>query len=234
MRLLKSEGVFSFILPSGWFGASQAGALRQFLTYKTRPIDVVILPWDVFDDCWVDTALLAGAKRTNEISDARSATDAIRICVFPKKHGTVTAREISQGGWRLSIADWTAAATGEWLVAASPEALVVLKKIEETDQRLGNIADVQRGVTPFPTTPTPSSTTDARALVGTLRRYKCETDRLEYIALDDNIAEPKPDRYFRGPRVLLRELIKPLMLKTTSSPTNQFNRFSQRTVNRNA
>jgi len=128
MRLLKSEGVFSFILPSGWFGASQAGALRQFLTYKTRPIDVVILPWDVFDDCWVDTALLAGAKRTNEISDARSATDAIRICVFPKKHGTVTAREISQGGWRLSIADWTAAATGEWLVAASPEALVVLKK----------------------------------------------------------------------------------------------------------
>ncbi len=62
MRLLKSEGVFSFILPSGWFGASQAGALRQFLTYKTRPIDIVILPWDVFDDCWVDTALLAGAK----------------------------------------------------------------------------------------------------------------------------------------------------------------------------
>jgi hypothetical protein len=40
-----------------------------------------------------------------------------------------------------------------------------------------------------------------------VRRYFIEQDAGLYIRFDDTLAEPKPERYFEGPRLLLRELI---------------------------
>jgi len=49
--------------------------------------------------------------------------------------------------------------------------------------------------------------TSRPAFDGTVRRYTLERGSHRYIRFDDTLAEPKPERYFVGPRLLLRELI---------------------------
>jgi hypothetical protein len=53
----------------------------------------------------------------------------------------------------------------------------------------------------------PTALTSRPALTGTVRRYSLEPGPAGYIRFDESLAEPKPARYFQGPRLLLRELI---------------------------
>ena len=66
---------------------------------------------------------------------------------------------------------------------------------------------MQRGVTPFNLTDKKRWATSRPAFDGTVRRYTLERGPHCYIRFDDTLAEPKPERYFEGPRLLLRELI---------------------------
>ncbi|MHC4464662.1 MAG: TaqI-like C-terminal specificity domain-containing protein, partial [Planctomycetota bacterium] len=47
----------------------------------------------------------------------------------------------------------------------------------------------------------------ALALDGELRRYQYEFSGKRFVKYCESIAEYKPPRYFRGPRIILRELI---------------------------
>lgn len=66
---------------------------------------------------------------------------------------------------------------------------------------------MQRGVTPFHLTDSPQYKTSRPAFDGTVRRYQFERGPRKYVRFDSSLAEPKPERYFTGPRLLLRELI---------------------------
>jgi adenine-specific DNA-methyltransferase len=66
---------------------------------------------------------------------------------------------------------------------------------------------VQRGVTPFNLTDKKQWATSRPAFDGTVRRYTLVREPHRFIRFDDTLAEPKPERYFEGPRLLLRELI---------------------------
>ncbi len=55
--------------------------------------------------------------------------------------------------------------------------------------------------------PTPLSHNSFRAFDGIVRRYKLSRGKRAYIRYDETLAEYKPARYFKGPRLLLRELI---------------------------
>jgi hypothetical protein len=69
------------------------------------------------------------------------------------------------------------------------------------------LADVQRGVTPFHLEETPLYETSQPAFSGTVRRYSFDRGNKAYIRYDNTLAEFKPERYFKGKRLLLRELI---------------------------
>lgn len=45
------------------------------------------------------------------------------------------------------------------------------------------------------------------AFNGTVRRYKLDKGQIRYIRYDSSLAEYKPEKYFQGERILLRELI---------------------------
>jgi len=47
----------------------------------------------------------------------------------------------------------------------------------------------------------------ARAFKGTVRRYRLAEGKRVYIRYDRTLSEFKPEHYFKGPRLLLRELI---------------------------
>src|SRR5439155_24140090 len=83
----------------------------------------------------------------------------------------------------------------------------VIRKIFAAGKPLGEMADVQRGVTPFNLTEKPTHSTSRPAFGGKVRRNVFERGDKCFIRFDQSLAEPKPERYFLGPRLLLRELI---------------------------
>lgn len=69
------------------------------------------------------------------------------------------------------------------------------------------LADIQRGITPFDLTDAPIHANSREAFNGTVRRYKLDRGPKCFIRFDETLAEFKPERYFVGDRILLRELI---------------------------
>lgn len=82
-----------------------------------------------------------------------------------------------------------------------------MHKILNVSKPLGVLADVQRGITPFNLTERPTHKTSRLAFGGTVRRYILQLGKKVFVRFDDTLAEPKPEKYFIGPRILLRELI---------------------------
>jgi hypothetical protein len=82
-----------------------------------------------------------------------------------------------------------------------------MAKVQNVSRPMNEFADIQRGVTPFNLTDAPDHKHSVRAFAGTVRRYSVEPGERKFIRFDETLAEPKPERYFKGPRLLLRELI---------------------------
>jgi len=73
--------------------------------------------------------------------------------------------------------------------------------------KLSDVMDIQRGVTPFHTTPEKPNINPYLAFRGTVRRYIIKKGERVFIRYDETLAEFKPYKYFNGPRLLLREMI---------------------------
>ncbi len=206
VRMTRSDGLVSMIVPTGWYSGSHFSALRQFLATHADPKAFVNLPYDVFH-AWVDTTVFLAAKRAAPTSWPRREPCSVQLLTFPKRHRIQSADEFA-GKWRrANLRDWFAEGNDEYLTYADGAAARLMKKLQQVGVRLGTLADVQRGVTPFKTSPTSTHKNSRPAFTGTVRRYKLQRGEPAFIQFDDSLAEPKPERYFIGPRLLLRELI---------------------------
>ncbi|MGB4850472.1 MAG: TaqI-like C-terminal specificity domain-containing protein, partial [Saprospiraceae bacterium] len=56
--LLKSKGMFSYIIPHTWLTVTEAQSLRKYLIEETHLLEVDILPSNVFEDATVETTNL--------------------------------------------------------------------------------------------------------------------------------------------------------------------------------
>ena len=95
----------------------------------------------------------------------------------------------------------------EFLITLSVREQTIIEKLRKSGATFGDVADIQRGVTPFHAFPKLPAKNRRRAFKGTVRRYKLTESKQAYIRYDETLAEYKPPRYFEGPRILLRELI---------------------------
>jgi type I restriction-modification system DNA methylase subunit len=206
IRLLMPNRPFSMIVPTGWYSGPQFRSLRRLIAEETDPRAFVNLPYDVFD-AWVDTTIFVAEKRKSPSDWCRPLACMATIKTFPKRHRVTNAQEFEQDTSQVDIAEWFKAGSDEFLTYADSVALQLIRKVHLKGQPLGEIADVQRGVTPFKTSSTPTHKTSRPAFVGTVRRFSLQRGDTAYIRFDDTLAEPKPERYFVGPRLLLRELI---------------------------
>lgn len=206
IRLLRPNRDFSMIVPTGWYSGAQFESLRRLIARETDPRAFVNLPYDVFH-AWVDTTVFVAEKRESPTDWPRTTACSAIIKTFPKRHRVTSALEFEQDTSRVDIAEWFKEGSDEFLTYADSVAIRLIRKIRLTGQPLGKSADVQRGVTPFNTSSIPTHKTSRPAFVGTVRRYSLVYGDTAYIRFDDTLAEPKPERYFVGPRLLLRELI---------------------------
>lgn len=205
-RLLATKGPFSMIVPTGWYSGAKFSALREYFARHTDPVAFVNLPYDVFR-AWIDTTIFIATKRSSPTVWPRTTPCLATIKTFPKRHTVANVAEFEEGLKGIDISKWFRNGKNEFLTYADAATTRLIQKLQEVGGRLGEMADVQRGVTPFHLTSRPTHKSSRSAFSGTVRRYSLECGEKAFIRFDDTLAEPKPERYFVGPRLLLRELI---------------------------
>jgi type I restriction-modification system DNA methylase subunit len=206
VAIIKIGGYFSMIVPTSWYSGPKFSTLRRLLASQTDPLSLVNLPYDIFK-AWVDTTIFAAIKRAKPSPWPRREKQKVRIITFPKRYHISSLSEFEEHVTVAEFAAWFADGGDEFLSYADTASTFIIRKILATGKPLGELADIQRGVTPFNLTNKPTHATSRPAFDGTVRRYRFERGEKRFIRFDGTLAEPKPERYFLGPRLLLRELI---------------------------
>lgn len=206
VRLCRPGGFVSMIVPTGWYSGAQFSALRQHTARATDPVSFVNLPYDVFK-AWVDTTVFVLKKRSTPTTWPRTAPCTVQLRTFPKRHRIRSSTELVMTTTPAEFVEWFADGADDYLTYANSGVTRLLRKVQARGKPFGQLADIQRGVTPFALTETRTHSTSRPAFDGTVRRYLIDRGPKRYIRFDHTIAEPKPERYFTGPRLLLRELI---------------------------
>ena len=207
VKLARSGGYVSMIVPTGWYSGAKFPALRRFTACKTDPTIFVNLPYDVFADAWVDTTVYAAKKRKEPTTWPRMERQLVVLKTFPKRQKIQSASEFEQDIQTTEFAEWFADGSDTFLTYADSRATSLMRRLEKDGVPFSTYADIQRGVTPFNLAEKPTHKTSLRAFEGTVRRYLLDEGPERYVRFDDTLAEPKPIRYFQGPRLLIRELI---------------------------
>ena len=190
------------IVQSGWVSAPSGKALRYFFSEHFNPLAFASMPYDVFG-AYIDTIVLVAEKKP----PTKDWGNSVSLISFPPKHKIASQEEFAQFEKQADPRKWLVGVDREFLVTTSDQEQNLIRKILDASIKLENIADIQRGVTPFHTSETPPKKNAARAFSGTIRRYSFDKGDTMYIQYDETLAEYKPDRYFKGDRLLLRELI---------------------------
>ncbi|HMD67622.1 MAG TPA: TaqI-like C-terminal specificity domain-containing protein, partial [Chitinivibrionales bacterium] len=147
------------------------------------------------------------AKRSKPTEWPRREKQKISIITFPKRHRISSIEEFEEHATKAEFTKWFADGGDEYLSYADNQSTPIIRKIAAVGKPLGEMSDIQRGVTPFNLTERSTHATSRPAFKGTVRRYVFERGDKCYIRFDATLAEPKPERYFVGKRLLLRELI---------------------------
>jgi predicted type IV restriction endonuclease len=206
VKLMKPLGKLSMIVPTGWYSGVKFSKLRRFIATTTNPEVFINLPYDIFH-AWVDTTVFTVSKRKNPLDWPRHESCFIGLRTFPKRYSILSVDDFQEDILSANFCEWFADGSDEYLTYADSSSTQLVHKIKKISKPLNEMADVQRGVTPFHIIDEPTYPTCKPALSGTVRRYTIEKISNAFIRFDDTLAEPKPERYFIGPRILLREII---------------------------
>lgn len=207
VKLARPGGYVSMIVPTGWYSGARFPALRRFIACKTDPTIFVNLPYDVFADAWVDTTVYAATKRKVLTVWPRIEKQLVSLKTFPKRQKIQSSSEFNKDMQTTEFAEWFADGSDTFLTYADSRATSLMRRLEKNGVPFSTYADIQRGVTPFNLTEKPTHKSSLHAFEGTVRRYVLDEGPERYVRFDDTLAEPKPVRYFQGPRLLIRELI---------------------------
>ena len=221
LKLTKPGGRISMIVPTGWYSGAKFPALRRFVACQTDPLSFVNLPYDVFK-AWVDTTVFVVAKRAEPTAWPRTTSHLVSIRTFPKRHRIASETEFYSDATSADFAEWFANGKDEYLTYADAKSTFLIRKIQEHGKPLQEFADVQRGVTPFKLTENATHKTSQPAFDGTVRRYTLDRGPKRFIRYDQTLMEFKPERYFKGPRLLLRELISRQFRLQSAKATDDF------------
>jgi hypothetical protein len=205
-HLLQCGGIFGMIVQSGWVSAPGSSKLRRLFVSAFKPIAFASMPYDVFG-AYVDTTIVIAERLMPGMSLASVGHAPTTLVVFPPRARITSVSDFALHTKGADACRWVNADHDEFLVTLSDEESSLIMKLQNTGSRFADVADIQRGVTPFRLSRTPVSHSSFPAFDGTVRRYKLLHGERAYIRYDETLAEYKPPRYFRGPRLLLRELV---------------------------
>ncbi len=204
--LLRDSGLFGMIVQSAWVSAPTMFPLRELFSKSFLPHSFVTMPYDVFG-AYIDTIIVIAQKTKPRYSLLNRVNAYVDLVVFPTKEKIKSVDDFETYKISADAAKWTKSPGLEYLVTLSNIEQDIIIKLNSKSSKLSEFMDIQRGVTPFDTFDHRPGKNPFPAFVGTVRRYRLDNPDKAYIRYDESLAEYKPERYFIGPRLLLREMI---------------------------
>jgi len=199
---LRKDGRFSFIVPSAWLGGPQYETLRSVLLHQ-RIEAVILLPFDVFPEAYVDTAVFVVSKNSNV------ASHEIRTHVYPKRI-RIGNIELAQKDYKLLSQSVWSNAEGKKFVLDPGTADLLVRIRKGASSTFGDVVQIKRGVL-FDKgllTPKKKGQNSYRYFEGDVYRYDLNLVADQWVEFSDRIRErPKEFIWFEGTRILLRRLV---------------------------
>jgi type I restriction-modification system DNA methylase subunit len=209
--LVKKDGFLSFINPNSILVNSSYTKIRKLLLDDMTRI--VKLPDDVFEDATVETIIFEFRKDYSN--------DKVNIIVYNKSEkisyvDDLRTKEISKANWKQNE-NWN------FNIYVSPEQFELLQKIPSDSVELETIADFTLGITPYDkyrghsqetikSRAFHSKTKDSdvyKPLIsgGNIERYYVSDEITEYIKYGDWLGASRDERFFKSPRILIRQIV---------------------------
>ena len=204
--LLKNSGVIGMIVQSAWVSSPSLKSLRELFISRFKPLAFATMPYDVFG-AYVDTIITIAEKLNRQMTLSQLSEAKVDLIVFPPRFKITSIEDFQKFKKSADSKKWIKDKHDEFLVTLSDEERNIIDKMQSIGGKLSDVADIQRGVTPFKISEEKPKINAFKAFNGTVRRYKLLSSSEAYIRFDKTLAEYKPQRYFQGPRLLLRELI---------------------------
>ena len=200
--LLTEKGLHSFIIPSAWLGGPEYKNLRNsFLMHSI--INIILLPFDVFKDAYVDTAVFVALKCEP------NKEHCVKTHIYPKREKLRTIDLIDDNYRLVKQKQWAEAEDKKFVL--DPSTVKLLDKIRKIiPSTFIDIIEIKRGVLFDKNLLTTNKTGQEsyRYFEGDVYRYQLNIVADQWIEFNDKMKErPKEIRWFDGQRILLRRLV---------------------------
>jgi hypothetical protein len=211
-KLLRTDGLFSMIIPASWLTGEKYLPSRQAVLQNLRPASAYALPFDVFREAYIDTAIVVFANSPGP--------GTCLVHCFPKKE------KLSSVPGTLGTPVPVQAIRNDPLkrlsVVLSSVTAPIIRKLQEFSLTFGDWFEIQRGVQPYSRKKHSEDQIAKRFLHAgqqrskeylpelqgnELSRYWIAPERSSYIRYCDEIASSRPLRMFTGQRIVLRRLL---------------------------
>ncbi len=199
---LNNGGQHSFIVPSAWLGGPEYVGLRNLLLFH-QVESIVLLPFDVFVDAYVDTAIFLISKQ--------QASSEHKVQTFTYGKREILRKIELLGGHYHGVRqqEWKNSEGKKFIL--DPSAIHLLAQIcKLTSLVFSDIVKIKRGVL-FDKellTDERKSPNSYRYFEGDVYRYQINPILNRWIEFDDKMRErPKEFIWFEGHRILLRRLV---------------------------
>jgi hypothetical protein len=195
------------VIPGGWQTAVESQELRKELANRLQLKSFVNLPYDVFPDAYTEAVILTGTVAANSTPAWQDAI--AKVIIYNRREQLVEIIESDPRWFDVPVRDWINLDPDAFCFYTfwSIELLALSKRIKAASIRLGDITDVQRGITPFFLADRQPGRKFSLALDGELLRYTYDFSGAKTVEYHEGIAEYKPPEYFSGRRVIVRQLI---------------------------
>jgi len=211
-NIMRSNGRLGMIIPASWLTGEKYLKSRHVLVSSFEPVIALALPFDVFEDAYIDTAIVVFAFSSSE-------TKAI-IHVFPKKEKLQKIPDAI--GTLVNIESIRSDNLNRLTVMLSNENAPIFSKLKSTGVSFGDWFEIQRGIQPYSRSKhteqqikskflhasQPLTTQYLPELQGNeLARYWTDGERKSFIRYSDEIASTRALKMFQGKRLVIRRLL---------------------------
>ncbi len=206
-NLLSAKGRFGMIIPSGWVSTPSSKKLRERFAEQFKPTAFVSLPYDVFDGAYIDTIIVTAERLQNGKSWGDLEDKEVDLVVFPIRYKVENQKQFEPFKKIGNLEDWIGSKDNGFLVLSSREEAGLVRKLRSAPATLDDAVEVMRGIETYAPKSAKECKFPKRAWNGELLRYILDLGPKAFEDYTPEIEAGKPRKFFRGPRILLRQLL---------------------------
>lgn len=228
LDILNDNGIFGFIIPNSLLYQSSYEKMRKIILTDWNVDSIIRLPDNVFHGVKAETIIIT-INKNSELTNCLLYDRNDRI----NRIEVETARKVK----RLKSKSWLENEFTVFDIFTSEQEKHLLKKIETNKKELAEICDFTLGITPYDKykghTPkqikervfhstTKQDNTFKPLLEGAdVKRYFVAWGQKEYLSYGDWLGAPRQQRFFKEPRILVRQIVSGNPLRIYAGYTDE-------------